>query len=86
MTELQKKVKRQPTKQQTSPPFATLLSELEAVVKQLEQGDIPLEKSLQMYEQGAKLAQQAQQRLHSMQAKLEELTAEGNIEPLDNSE
>ncbi len=63
-------------------PFEQLLVQLEAVVGKLEQGDTPLEESLQAYEQGSGLVRKAQQRLSQMEAKVEELTAEGDTQPL----
>ncbi|MEM7494905.1 MAG: exodeoxyribonuclease VII small subunit [Myxococcota bacterium] len=59
-------------------PFEHLLERIETVVGKLEQGETPLEESLHVYEQGAALIREAQQRLGRMEAKVEELTAEGD--------
>lgn len=57
-------------------PFEQLLERIETAVGKLEQGETPLEESLQVYEQGSALIREAQQRLGRMEAKVEELTAE----------
>ncbi|NYT65812.1 exodeoxyribonuclease VII small subunit [Alcaligenaceae bacterium] len=43
--------------------FETALSQLEALVAQMESGNLPLEQSLAAYEQGVRLARVCQQRL-----------------------
>lgn len=54
----------QPTKDDTSNfEFEAALSELEALVEQMEQGDMPLEASLKAFERGVSLSRQCQQSL-----------------------
>ncbi len=43
--------------------FETALSQLEALVAQMENGNLPLDQSLAAYEQGVRLARVCQQRL-----------------------
>lgn len=47
----------------TTQDFETALSQLEALVAQMESGHLPLEQSLAAYEQGVRLARVCQQRL-----------------------
>ena len=44
--------------------FETSLEELERIVRELERGDLPLEKSLELFEQGVKLSRACQERLN----------------------
>lgn len=52
------------------PNFEAALTELEALVLRMEQGDISLEESLRLYEQGVKLSQICQEALHSAEQKV----------------
>ena len=45
-----------PTKDPTIKDFETAIAELERIVKKLEDGDLPLEASLQLYERGVQLS------------------------------
>ena len=56
-----------------APKFEAALKQLEEVVQRLEKGELPLEESLQLYEEGIRLSRLCH-------AKLEE--AEGKIEML----
>ena len=53
--------------------FDKALEKLEAIVAQLESGDLPLEKSLELFEQGVRLASQLDQRLGDAEMKVEML-------------
>ncbi len=52
-----------PRKKPTTPDFEQSLSELESLVEQMEQGDIPLEQSLELFERGIKLTRSCQDSL-----------------------
>ncbi len=68
--------------------FEQALSALEAIVQQLERGDVPLDESIELYERGEKLREACQKRLDSAQARIEKIvttrdgTASGT-QPLD---
>ncbi len=47
------------------------LSELEAIVEELESGDLPLEKAMQKFEQGIKLTRGCQSALKDAEQKVE---------------
>jgi exodeoxyribonuclease VII small subunit len=56
--------------------FENSLAELEKIVRELEGGDIPLDRSLQLYEQGTRLSRQCQERLRKAEERIEALTRE----------
>jgi exodeoxyribonuclease VII small subunit len=51
--------------------FEEVLRELEEIVNRLEQGDLPLEESLQLFEQGVKLSRSCHTKLDEAQKRLE---------------
>jgi exodeoxyribonuclease VII small subunit len=51
--------------------FESSLKELEEIVQQLEAGDLPLERSLELFEQGVKLSRDCQKRLDDAEQKVE---------------
>ena len=63
----------QPKKNNKS--FEEALQELETVVSRLEAGELGLEESLQLYEQGVALIRHCTGKLESARLKLEELKA-----------
>ena len=70
------KTKPQKTDPQASeklPDFEQSLSELEALVLKLEQGDVPLEEALATFERGVALTRQCQTALRTAQQKVEVL-------------
>jgi len=54
--------------------FEDALTELEATVRQLEEGNLPLTEAIALYERGTKLAQQCNALLDSAQLQIEQLT------------
>lgn len=50
------------------------MADLEAIVEQLEEGEIPLEKALQQFEKGVKLSRDCQQALESAEQHVRVLT------------
>ena len=60
-------------KEETSRSFETSLEALEQIVRQLESGDLPLEKSLELFEQGIKLSRECQDRLSQAERRIEVL-------------
>ena len=51
--------------------FETSLEELERIVRELEQGELTLEKSLELFEQGVKLSRECQERLAQAERRIE---------------
>lgn len=64
-----------------SPTFEESLRRLEEIVNQLEQGDVPLEDSLRLYEEGIGLSKICTQRLSQAELTLKKLgkDLEGNF-------
>ncbi len=72
-----------PRKQKT-PDFEANLAELEALVNQMEQGDLSLEQSLQTFEQGIRLTRECQQRLNQAEQQVQVLIEQnGAVEAID---
>jgi exodeoxyribonuclease VII small subunit len=55
----------------TEKSFETSLKELEEIVSRLEAGDLPLEQSLDLFEQGIRLSRDCQKRLDEAERKVE---------------
>ena len=71
------------------PDFEQWLTELEALVTRLEQGDVPLEEALKTFERGVTLTRQCQSALRAAQQKVEILLTrdgEENIESFADPE
>ena len=61
--------------------FEASLDELEQVVKQLEAGDLPLEKSLELFERGVNLSDTCRKQLEEAETRVEILLRkEGKIQ------
>ena len=54
--------------------FEDALAELEATVRQLEEGNLPLTEAIALYERGMRLAQQCSDLLDAAQLQVEQLT------------
>ena len=51
--------------------FESSLEELERIVRELEQGELPLERSLELFEHGVKLSRECQDRLNQAERRIE---------------
>ena len=69
------------SKDATIKDFETAIAELERIVKQLEDGDLPLESSLQLYERGVQLSRFCHARLEEAERRLEILNERGELRP-----
>ena len=58
--------------------FEQSLDELEKIVKQLEDGDLPLEKNLELFESGVKLSRECRERLTNAERRIEVLMKDSN--------
>ncbi|HTZ89159.1 MAG TPA: exodeoxyribonuclease VII small subunit [Alloacidobacterium sp.] len=58
--------------------FEESLKKLEAIVARMEQGDITLEESIKLFEEGTKLAEQCKQQLAEAEGKVEILIKQRN--------
>lgn len=68
---------------QEEPSFEDAIRRLGQIVEQLERGDLPLEASLGLFEEGIKLARLSQKRLDNAEKRIDELLGVGaDGEPL----
>lgn len=58
--------------------FEASLNQLETIVRQLEEGDLPLEESLKLFEKGVKLARECRDRLNDAERRIEILMKDEN--------
>jgi exodeoxyribonuclease VII small subunit len=70
--------------------FEDALGALEAIVNQLERGDVPLDESIDLYSRGEQLRAACQKRLDSAQARIEKIVtgadgAPSGTTPLDGA-
>ena len=61
--------------------FETAIAELETIVKKLEEGDLALEASLQLYERGVHLSRFCHARLEEAEKRIEILNERGEVRP-----
>ena len=59
--------------------FEAAIAELESVVRKLEEGDLPLEQSLALYERGVQLSRFCHARLEEAERRIEILTDRGDL-------
>ncbi len=59
--------------------FEAAIAELEATVKRLEEGDLPLEKALELYERGVQLSRYCHARLEDAERRIEILDERGEL-------
>lgn len=61
--------------------FEAAIAELDGIVKKLEEGDLPLEQSLALYERGVHLSRFCHARLEDAEHRIEILTDRGELKP-----
>lgn len=59
--------------------FESAIAELEKIVKQLEEGNLALEKSLALFERGVTLSRYCHEQLGAAQRRIEQLTERGEL-------
>jgi exodeoxyribonuclease VII small subunit len=59
--------------------FESAITELEKIVKQLEEGDLALDKSLALFERGVELSRYCHDQLGAAQRRIEVLTERGAL-------
>ncbi|BDC52348.1 exodeoxyribonuclease 7 small subunit [Bryobacterales bacterium F-183] len=62
----------------TPPSFETGLKELEDIVKEMESGDLPLERALALFERGMNLSGACRKQLEEAETRVEILMQRGN--------
>jgi exodeoxyribonuclease VII small subunit len=61
--------------------FEAAIAELEIIVKKLEEGDLALEPSLELYERGVQLSRFCHARLEDAERRIEILSERGELKP-----
>jgi exodeoxyribonuclease VII small subunit len=64
------------------PTFEQALSELEQIVQKLEKGELPLEDSLKLYEEGIRLSRLCHGKLEEAEGRIEVLLKDARGEPV----
>jgi exodeoxyribonuclease VII small subunit len=70
--------KREQVKANATASFEAQLATLERIVRELERGDLPLEQSLELFEQGVRLSRECQERLNEAERRIEVLLRGGD--------
>src|SRR5215211_911979 len=65
--------KREQLKTAAPSSFEAQLATLERIVRELERGELPLEKSLELFEEGVRLSRECQERLNEAERRIEVL-------------
>jgi exodeoxyribonuclease VII small subunit len=68
--------------EEQSKSFEASLEALEQIVRELESGDLPLEKSLELFEDGIRLSRQCQERLNQAERRIEVLLRDNQGRPV----
>ena len=61
--------------------FESAIAELDTIARTLEEGDMPLEKSLELYERGVQLSRFCHTRLEEAEKRIEILNERGDLRP-----
>jgi exodeoxyribonuclease VII small subunit len=61
-----------------APPFEAGLQELENIVREMESGDLPLERALELFEKGMKLSEACRKQLEEAETRVELLVRKGD--------
>ena len=65
----------------TKLPFERAIEELETIVKRLEEGKVPLEESVAIYERGEVLKRRCEELLRQAEARVEKITLDASGRP-----
>lgn len=65
----------------TPKDFETAMAELERIVAALEEGELPLERALALYERGVELSRYCHARLEEAERRIELLDERGTLKP-----
>ena len=66
-------------------PFERAIEELESIVKRLEEGKVPLEESVAIYERGEVLKRRCEDLLRQAEARVEKITLDATGKPTGTS-
>jgi exodeoxyribonuclease VII small subunit len=66
---------------ETIKDFESAIAELDAIVKRMEEGDLTLEKSMELYERGLQLSRFCHSTLEAAERRIEILNERGELKP-----
>ena len=69
------------TMESTIKDFESAIAELDAIVKRMEEGDLTLEKSMELYERGLQLSRFCHATLEAAERRIEILNERGDVTP-----
>ncbi|MFC7394231.1 exodeoxyribonuclease VII small subunit [Scopulibacillus cellulosilyticus] len=61
--------------------FEEAMTNLEVIVKRLEENDVPLEEAIDLFQQGVALSKQCHKRLQIVEEKMDQIIEEDEIRP-----
>ncbi|GEK59350.1 exodeoxyribonuclease VII small subunit [Marinococcus halophilus] len=65
--------------------FEQAMEKLEQIVERLEEGEVPLEKAITMYQEGMTLSNTCHEKLQKVEKQMDEIVDEnGEVTPLEN--
>lgn len=67
-----------PLDETPAPSFEAGIEELELIVKQMESGDLPLERALELFEKGTLLSERCRKQLEEAETRVEMLIRKGD--------
>ena len=67
-----------PDDEKAPPSFEAGLQELEQIVKEMESGDLPLERALELFEKGMKISENCRKQLEEAETRVEVLVRKGD--------
>jgi exodeoxyribonuclease VII small subunit len=67
-----------PVEEKPVASFESGLQELEAIVKEMESGDLPLERALELFEKGMRLSDTCRKQLEEAETRIETLVRKGD--------
>jgi exodeoxyribonuclease VII small subunit len=62
--------------------FETAYAELEQIISKLDEGSLPLEESVGLYERGRKLSEHCQSLLDKAELRVNQIADDGKVDPL----
>lgn len=65
--------------------FESALAELDTIVRRMEEGDLSLEKSMELYERGLQLSRFCHSTLEAAERRVEVLNERGEVKPAPSS-
>jgi exodeoxyribonuclease VII small subunit len=74
------------TENSSLPNFETAMAELEAIIRQMESQQLPLQDSLTAFKRGTALLQQCQQTLAEAEQQVRVLTEQQTLKPLQDNQ